>query len=98
MTVCTYAACTRTATTTADGWEFCSLHLLHHRAITSDAPLPATAPTFPQFALRRGCGTRAAYRRHLRRGEDACDACLDAETRGRKGYTASRKQWHGVAS
>ncbi len=25
------------------------------------------------------CGTRAAYRRHLRRGERACMACLAAE-------------------
>ena len=24
-------------------------------------------------------GTRAAYRRHLRHGERACEACLDAE-------------------
>lgn len=32
------------------------------------------------------CGTPAAYRRHLRRGERACDACLKAEsvTRSRR--------------
>jgi hypothetical protein len=28
------------------------------------------------------CGTRAAYRRHLRRGEDACEACKTAERGG----------------
>ena len=44
-------------------------------------------------ALRRGgkasprmlqpCGTRAAYRRHLRRGEEPCGACKEAEYRAR---------------
>jgi hypothetical protein len=27
----------------------------------------------------RPCGTRAAYKRHLRHGEDPCDACKEAE-------------------
>ena len=31
------------------------------------------------------CGTRAAYRRHLRHGEPACAACLEAESQRRPG-------------
>jgi len=30
------------------------------------------------------CGTPAAYRRHLRYGQDACQACLDAEAARRR--------------
>lgn len=30
---------------------------------------------------RKPCGTPAAYRRHKRRGEEACQPCLEAERR-----------------
>lgn len=30
------------------------------------------------------CGTTAAYRRHLRNGEDPCGVCLDANARGKQ--------------
>jgi hypothetical protein len=39
--------------------------------------IPATSP----------CGTRAAYRRHRRHGEEACKACRRAES----DYAAARK-------
>lgn len=37
------------------------------------------------------CGTRAAYRRHLRRGEVPCRACVAAEARARQDRHARRK-------
>lgn len=32
-----------------------------------------------QYADLKPCGTAAAYRRHMRRGEPACGPCLEAE-------------------
>ena len=37
-----------------------------------------------QWSDVKPCGTRAAYRRHLRRGEKACTSCLQAERRLRR--------------
>lgn len=45
---------------------------------------------WPEWKLAP-CGTDAAYRRHLRRGEPACEACLQAARRraaARSGYQA----------
>jgi hypothetical protein len=49
-----------------------------------DAPLPTPPATGRRRAawLLSGCGTRAAYRRHLRYGEKPCDECTDANRRG----------------
>lgn len=46
------------------------------------------------------CGTPAAYRRHLRRGEPACRACLDAEAERQRpeGAPPRAKPRHGTAS
>lgn len=41
-------------------------------------------------ALLRPHGTDAAYQRHLRRGEPACEACRDAHRRARSGRKARR--------
>jgi hypothetical protein len=41
--------------------------------------LPDEAPAGPGRAASSPCGTSAAYRRHRRRGEQACAACLAAE-------------------
>jgi len=32
------------------------------------------------------CGTQAGYRRHIRRGEEACDACLAANAKAYEKY------------
>jgi len=40
--------------------------------------MPKRQPTWPEWKLAP-CGTRAAYRRHARKGEPACAACLEAE-------------------
>ena len=39
----------------------------------------------------RPCGTIAAYERHLRHGEQACAACLEAVRLRSARYRASRK-------
>lgn len=38
----------------------------------------------------RPCGTRAAYRRHLRRSERPCPACLEAERVAQPGTPSAR--------
>lgn len=51
-------------------------------------------PLTDKAAARRGelepCGTRAAYVRHRRAGEDPCAACKDAHAAGRRGERALR--------
>ena len=45
-------------------------------------------------------GTRAAYRRHLRHGERACERCLDAERMGwaaRPAYEERRRERYYAA-
>lgn len=42
---------------------------------TETVPTPAPARERPWL---QSCGTRAAYRRHRRRGEQACQPCKDA--------------------
>ena len=42
------------------------------------APRCRPRSPWPQWRLAP-CGTSAAYRRHRRRGEPACPACLEAE-------------------
>jgi len=42
-----------------------------------DLPGPGTGRRLPP-SLLKPCGTPAAYARHHRRGEQACDACTDA--------------------
>lgn len=37
------------------------------------------------------CGTVAAYKRHKRHGEDACQPCKDAWAEAQRGYYAKRK-------
>lgn len=40
------------------------------------------------------CGTWAAYRRHRRRGEDACEPCQEAQrARSRKRYYEHRERY-----
>jgi hypothetical protein len=48
-----------------------------------DAPSPKPPATGRRRAayLLKGCGTDAAYRRHLRHGETPCDECTDANRR-----------------
>ena len=41
-------------------------------------------------SLLRPHGTDAAYQRHLRRGEPACEACREAHSRARSGRKARR--------
>jgi WhiB family transcriptional regulator, redox-sensing transcriptional regulator len=41
-------------------------------------------------ALPAQCGTPAAYKRHLRDGETACDACLQANRRAQNHQAARR--------
>lgn len=38
-----------------------------------------------------GCGTRAGYQQHKRIGEDACEACSDANRAYSNGYNARRR-------
>lgn len=47
-----------------------------------EAQGPATTQAAPPPAAR--CGTEAGYRRHLRNGEKACPACLDALKQARR--------------
>jgi hypothetical protein len=98
MTRCDYAACERRAKHHEDGWEFCTEHLRHHRALMHGGPFPAKAPSFPQSVFTQPCGTAAGARRHSRRGEPSCDLCREAATRLRNGYTSSTKTWHGVVA
>ena len=37
-------------------------------------------------------GTRAGYRRHRRAGEDACDACREANTRAMNAYRQAKRK------
>jgi hypothetical protein len=41
---CAYAACTRVATDTADGWDFCRGHLLEHEALQRNDERVAREP------------------------------------------------------
>lgn len=45
---------------------------------------PAASPSVPTIGARelQPCGTEAAYRRHLRRGEQPCRACVAAQRVG----------------
>ena len=43
------------------------------------------------WAAVQPCGTRAAYKRHKRRGERACESCLQANTRAVQDWRAQRK-------
>jgi hypothetical protein len=55
--------------------------------------LPDEAPAGPGRAASSPCGTSAAYRRHRRRGEQACAACLAAE----RSRNAGRKNLRSAA-
>lgn len=52
----------------------------------------------------RPCGTTAAYKRHIRRGEKPCEECRQAEKRrhadwpGRDAYNEARRQQRQVAA
>lgn len=48
-----------------------------YKGTQRDAAESGTAPATP---LPGSCGTRSGYRRHHRRGEDACRPCKDANT------------------
>jgi hypothetical protein len=54
----------------------------------ADTPGPPPAPR-PAVERRnlQPCGTRAAYRRHRRRGETACQPCRDAAAAFKRKYT-----------
>lgn len=58
------------------------------RARKAPAPQP---PTMWRGRLLEPCGTRAAYRRHIRRGEPICRLCTEAEAQGRRDRWAQRK-------
>jgi hypothetical protein len=58
------------------------------------APRPATRVSSYGPTPTAPCGTRAAYKRHLRHGEPPCEACRTAEARDR----AERKQRPGAAA
>lgn len=49
------------------------------REMTPGAAAPLVQQRGGGFPASRPCGTRAAYRRHKRHGEEACPACLEAE-------------------
>lgn len=44
-------------------------------------PTPERAAPTPAPKGAQPCGTPAMYQRHRRRGEEACDACLEAQRR-----------------
>jgi hypothetical protein len=55
--------------------------------------LPDESPAGPGRVASSPCGTSAAYKRHRRRGEQACAACLAAE----RSRSASRKDQRRAA-
>lgn len=74
---CEYAACRLAATGALDGWHLCSAHAKAHRALTYGQGEPPREHLDRAFTLMP-CGTESAYRRHLRRGEQPCVPCTEA--------------------
>lgn len=51
---------------------------------------------WPSWRLRPH-GTEAAYRRHLRRGEEACPACLEGAARIQWGRDQLKRRQRGIS-
>jgi hypothetical protein len=92
---CDYAACERLATEAQDGWDFCSPHLLEHRADMHGAPWPRLQPVNLRHLFSPPCGTPSAARAHYRRGEKPCDACLQANQRDRNPHNPDGRRGGG---
>ncbi|MEV0176858.1 WhiB family transcriptional regulator [Streptomyces sp. NPDC050803] len=72
-------------------------HALERRTERPPVERPARAPAGPARKQPAPCGTRAAYQRHLRRGEPVCEACRSANARDagryrRTGSTRDREE------
>lgn len=73
---CAFAACSRQARGRQDGWLFCAFHIRVHKAIVGTGPWPkASALRDRDVVGLAPCGTPAAARRHVRRGEPLCETC-----------------------
>lgn len=73
---CDWAACSLPAYAWEDGYYHCADHLLEHRD-EWHPPAPRPRPTHNRPV--KPCGTVAAYKRHLKYGEE-CDPCRRANT------------------
>ncbi|GHH29989.1 hypothetical protein Srubr_02090 [Streptomyces rubradiris] len=68
------------------GWcRTCLTRWVYHGR-PADGPPPALSPA--------PCGTDGAYQRHLRKGEEPCQACRDAHAAKQRSYTRR----HSVSS
>jgi hypothetical protein len=54
-------------------------------------PDPPERPDRPERDGLQPCGTRAAYRRHLKRGEPTCQACRDASAAYKRNFLTDRR-------
>lgn len=81
---CDWAACNRTGYRHADGWWHCRNHHAEH--MDEFHPQPrfqvVSKPLAPPRIVRPDlmpCGTRSAFERHRRYGEQPCRPCIDAK-------------------